>query len=454
MSIVDLSRRPIALVVRFGALGAFLVLAMAGCRGTAQSSLTALPTRAADLEVSLGAIDDSVLAFSTISGLTVDRDGRMYVLQSTEPIVTVLNPDGTLHQRFGRRGQGPGEFSAAGWVGWWGDTLWVTDMFQQRVSLFYRGQHVRTSRFPPVHPGRGGMPGSHVASQWPMADGSCFTVLSWRFERPAGSPENYLPIIRTTDAGTETVVARLQESFPLSLIIQGPDGGPPSYGLLCSPTFPCNPSSDFGERIAILDRPFASGPQVAIRLTVLEASGDTAYSREYMVDAEPLTDEQWDAKLQDVMARRNRPGLPAPRFGIRELEKASRRPGHWPSATGVILGLDSSVWIGLADLPWRADRDWAVLDSRGTPLFKVSLPRDFYPSTASATCSGGYGKTNSMYPMCNGTGWARWADDRADLPMAVQSLALIVQPRQCGSRPFGERRLGRGRQRRHAPHIG
>ena len=398
MSIVDLSRRPIALVVRFGALGAFLVLAMAGCKGTAQSLLTALPPRAADLEVSLGAIDDSVLAFSTISGLTVDRDGRMYVLQSTEPIVTVLNPDGTLHQRFGRRGQGPGEFSAAGWVGWWGDTLWVTDMFQQRVSLFYRGQHVRTSRFPPVHPGRGGMRGSHVASQWPMADGSCFTVLSWRFERPAGSPENYFPVIRTTDAGTETVVARLQESFPLSLIIQGPDGGPPSYGIALFSDFPLQSVGEFGERIAILDRPFASGPQVAIRLTVLEASGDTAYSRAYMVDAEPLTNEQWDAKLQDVIARRNRPGRPAASWGLRELEEASRRPGHWPSATSVLLASDSSVWIGLADLPWRADRDWAVLDRWGTPLYRVRLPRDFNPSMATADLLWGVRKDDLGVP--------------------------------------------------------
>ena len=383
MSIADSIRRPTAPAVRFGALGVFLLLAMAGCRASPESSLTALPTRAADLEVSLGAVDDSVLAFSPNPGLTVDRDGRMYVLQSTEPIVTVLNPDGTLYQRFGRRGQGPGEFTGPGWVGWWGDTLWVTDMFQHWVSCFYRGQHVRTTRFPPVRLGQGTIPGNHIASQWPMADGSSFAMLSWRFERPAGSPENYFPIIRTTaDTGTETVVARLQESFPLSLIIELPDAR--SYGSPLFRDFPLTALSDSGERYAIVDRPFSSGAQVPIRVTVLEASGDTAYSREYMVDAEPLTDQQWDAMLHDAIARRNRPGLPALRFGIRELEKASRRPAHWPSATAAALPSDSAVWIGLAELPWRTDRDWAVLDSRGNPLYKVRLPRDFNPSVVSA----------------------------------------------------------------------
>ena len=384
MSIADSSWRQTALAVRFSALPAFLVLTIAGCRAAPQSSLTALPTRLADLELSLGASDDSVLAFSRISGLTVDRDGRMYVVQPTEPVVTVLNPDGTLHQRFGRMGQGPGEFQGPGGIGWRGDTLWVMDVVQQRLSWFYQGQHVRTIRFAPVRGGLGTMPAGRVASQWPMADGSWFTQLTWRFDRPAGSPENYWPIIRTTDdADTETVVARLQESFPVRLIIELPDAR--SYGSPLFSDFPLQSMSDSGERFAIVDRSFANGPQVPIRLTVLEASGDTAFSREYMVDAEPLTDEQWAAKLQDAMARRARPGLPAPRFGIRELEKASRRPGHWPSATGVIIGLDSSIWIGLGDLPWRADRDWAVLDSRGSPLFKVNLPRGFYPSTASAT---------------------------------------------------------------------
>ena len=383
MSIAD-SRRSTALAVCFTALGAFLVLAIAGCGAAPQSSLTALPTRSADLEVSLGASDDSVLAFSRISGLTVDRDGRMYVLQSTDPIVTVLNPDGTLHQRFGRRGKGPGEFAGVGGVGWRGDTLWVMDVVQQRVSWFYHGQHVRTSRFSPVHYGLGTLRSRRVATQWPMADGSWFALVTWRFVQPAGSPENWLPIIRTTgDAETETVVARLQEAFPFRLVMEHPDG-PPGYGSPLFSDFPLQSMSDSGERYAIVDRPFASGSQVPIRVTVLHASGDTAYSREYMVDVEALTDQQWEAKLQDVMESVNRPGLPAPRFGIRELEEASRRPAHWPSASNVTLGSDSSVWIGLADLPWRADRDWAVLDSRGTPLFKVNLPRDFRPSVASA----------------------------------------------------------------------
>ncbi len=372
-----------AVADRAAAAAGILGFVLAPVGAAAQSFLRALPARTAHLEISLGAFDDPVLAFSRVSGVTMDRDGRIYVLQSTEREVTVLNPNGTLYQRIGRRGQGPGEFEGPNALGWRGDTLWVTDIAQQRVSWFYQGQHLRTNRFVPVRLERSAMPGAQIATQLPMADGSYFTIMSWRFERPAGSPENYLPIIRTTaDARTETVVARLQESFPFRLIIEIPNGR--SYGSPLFSDFPLQTTSTSGERYAIVDRPFAKGPQVRIRLTVLEASGDTAYSRVYMVDTEPLTDQQWNARLQEAIARVNRPDRPAPGWGLRELEKASRRPSHWPAATGVILGSDLSVWIGLADLPWRADRDWAVLDSQGTPLFKVSLPRGFYPSTASS----------------------------------------------------------------------
>ena len=244
MSIVDLSRRPIALVVRFGALGAFLVLAMAGCKGTAQSSLTALPPRAADLEVSLGAIDDSVLAFSTISGLTVDRDGRMYVLQSTEPIVTVLNPNGTLHQRFGRRGQGPGEFSAAGWVGWWGGTLWVTDMFQQRVSLFYRGQLcARAGSRQCIRDGAECLARMSLRSgRWRTVPVSRFCrggsngrpgprrTISRSFERPTPERKRSWPGCRSPSRCRSSSRDRTVDHRRTA--------------LLCSATFPCNPSAN------------------------------------------------------------------------------------------------------------------------------------------------------------------------------------------------------------------
>jgi hypothetical protein len=170
------------------------------------------------------------------------------------------------------------------------------------------------------------------------------------------------------------VVAALKEHYPFRLVIKYPDGeshGSPLFG-----DFPLQATSDSGERMAIPDRPFTEVAGASIRLSVLGASGDTIYSREYPVDVEPLTDEQWEERIQQALAR------PQRRYGRRELEEASRRPAHWPSASQVVLGSDLSVWIALASLPWRSEREWVALDLNGEPLFKVVLPKSFSLTTA------------------------------------------------------------------------
>ncbi len=350
-----------------------LLLALTAIACSDQSSFSDLPTRSAELELSLGAYDDPVLAFSRISGFTVDPEGRLYVVQGMEGTVTVLNPDGTLHEVFGGKGEGPGEFLSASGVGWLGDTLWVRDMAQGRLSFFHEGELARTSRAVPVRR----EPGQYIGSQWLMADGSYFTILSWRFERPAGHPDNYFPIVRTTPEGeSERVVARLKEHFPFRLVIEHGDGY--STGSPFFQDFPLHSWNASGERMAILDRPFGEGAQASLQLTVLGASGDTIYSREYRVDVEPLTNDQWDQKLRTAWDRR--PDRP---YSFQDMENASRRPDHWSSATQVVVGSDLSIWIALVDLPWREDREWVALDPEGEPLFKVVLPRDFALTTAS-----------------------------------------------------------------------
>ena len=101
----------------------FLGALLSPARVAGQPSLAELPTRTAELDIALGAFDDPVLAFSRISDMTVDAAGRMYVLQLIEGQVTVLDPDGSLHKRMGRKGQGPGEFLSPAGMGWRGDTL-------------------------------------------------------------------------------------------------------------------------------------------------------------------------------------------------------------------------------------------------------------------------------------------------------------------------------------------
>lgn len=63
-------------------------------------------------------------------GVTVGTRGRIYVTDTREPLVRVLEPDGTLAVTFGRPGEGPGEFRLPLLLGILEDTaggMWVQE---------------------------------------------------------------------------------------------------------------------------------------------------------------------------------------------------------------------------------------------------------------------------------------------------------------------------------------
>jgi hypothetical protein len=63
--------------------------------------------------------------------------------------VIVVSPSGELVRRVGREGQGPGEFQAIGGFGVVGDTLWLRNLPEPRMSQFdTSGTHLSTWRSP------------------------------------------------------------------------------------------------------------------------------------------------------------------------------------------------------------------------------------------------------------------------------------------------------------------
>ena len=76
--------------------------------------------------------------FGDIRDVALASDGHVVVLDPLGPFVVVLDPSGAERSRFGKDGEGPGEFRAAGLtsVVIAGDTVIVPDAFNQRVTLF------------------------------------------------------------------------------------------------------------------------------------------------------------------------------------------------------------------------------------------------------------------------------------------------------------------------------
>ncbi len=72
----------------------------------------------------------------------VDSDGWLYINDRGNGDIVVFDPEGRFHKRFGRQGEGPGEFRYPRFICTMGDTLYVYDSSQRRTTRFRRSGEV------------------------------------------------------------------------------------------------------------------------------------------------------------------------------------------------------------------------------------------------------------------------------------------------------------------------
>lgn len=100
-------------------------------------------------ELAVGDVDGpEATTFGAITGLAVDGDGRIYVLDRQANELRIFTRDGAHVRTVGRSGAGPGEYSNANGLLWLApDTLVVVDQRGGRYSILTReGEYVRSVR--------------------------------------------------------------------------------------------------------------------------------------------------------------------------------------------------------------------------------------------------------------------------------------------------------------------
>lgn len=118
-------------------VAAALACVTAACdRTSTEIHVDDLPRLALVQELRVGDVDDPDRGFSQIGGITVAADGRVFVLERLAREIRVFDSDGGRLYAFGRQGSGPGEFQGPGAFGIVGDTLWVRDAQNARITLF------------------------------------------------------------------------------------------------------------------------------------------------------------------------------------------------------------------------------------------------------------------------------------------------------------------------------
>jgi hypothetical protein len=161
-------------------------------------------------DLSIGVVDgEPAYAFGRIVGVRSLEGGEIVVLDAQARELRVFDSQGRYMRTLGRRGQGPGEFSnnLTGIAGVAGDTVWVWDSGNLRVTTFgLEGEVLESVGFE-----RSGALGNRVSR---LSDGAYLSVR--RFIPPLGVTRSDLVVVRIErdGGGLDTlVVLPGQEAF-------------------------------------------------------------------------------------------------------------------------------------------------------------------------------------------------------------------------------------------------
>lgn len=118
--------------------------------GAAPAGLTAATVRSAVRTLATGSADGVAGdAFGRIVGVAVGDRGSVFALDAQERQVIVIDSAGTVVSRFGRRGDGPGEFIAPVGIAVHGGRVRVFDASSWRVSEFSASGELLGTHAPP-----------------------------------------------------------------------------------------------------------------------------------------------------------------------------------------------------------------------------------------------------------------------------------------------------------------
>lgn len=320
----------------------------------------------------VGSRDRLGYALTSVPTADMSKDGRLFVLQPQESEVKVFDPQGSRISTIGRRGSGPGELMLPTSMGIRGDSLWVADMQQSRLSWFNLDgdllSDVRLSVFAygpnmfPVGPGE------------PLVDGTFLARPAGRFvpgDNTVGEMLPPMPLLKLSREGRnmDTVVVVGPSRRPSGVIQRIVDGQPwqTQFRQFFNDAHFILLSND-GASVVVIERPAArSGAVSAYTVTRVNIHGDTVFRATLRYTPRPLTAAEVDSVVSQRLPPPDRTpmGLTPERLR-RELERALYRPEYHPPVRSAFTDHEGRIWLGLAQ-PRLAYAVWQVLDSLGRP---------------------------------------------------------------------------------------
>lgn len=362
--------RPFLCIGRESGFRTASALLLAAFSPTAAAAQPTAPTVQTTREVVVDANREQLVGFARI---VINPAGGFVIPQPEDGKLLFFDNTGKRIAATGRRGQGPGEFSQIGNMGWRGNTLWVADARDDRVTLFTSaGAFVRTIRIasgtesPPAFvTGRGDRA---ITTFEPVAMLGDSSFIGSARTSPSGSAW-YMRI--TTDWKDAAIVTeRPSRLIGATATVSGSPGGDYAFAVAQIPYLPeaLTAVAANGDRIAtaIIEM---RGNDGVVKLKVVDTTGRAILEKSWPFSGVPVASGELEKVVQRIRARTNQSASIK-----RELENKVRDqfPRVYPPVTNMRLTRDGSTWIELGN--HLTTRTWLRLDARGNPVHSIVLP--------------------------------------------------------------------------------
>jgi hypothetical protein len=324
-------------------------------------------------------IDGNTNDFSRMRSLLVLRNGEIVVPQSQDHRLLYFDAQGRPAGSFGHEGAGPGEFRVVGLYGTVGDTVWVSDGQNARVTFIGPGQ--KLLRTTPTlwklksNAGDGtGLPATSNAGLLVLAsyaNGDFLTEASLppNVQRPTWFPSDATSsvwVVARADGVVRRVIARNSRT-PERCTTSGTINGKLHFTAwipFCDQAL--RAVAQDGSRIIFVSGSDITGSETSYRVTVIAPSSDTVFTREYPYHQVPIPRHVVDSVIE---LRAGQPGMPADEA---QIFRSMKLPATYPPVLRAFPGLDGTIW--LEEPAADALHHWRILDARGEPVGIVTLP--------------------------------------------------------------------------------
>lgn len=355
---------PVRAAVPFLLFLAALVLAAVPARVQAQARWTLAP------ELSIGTQGGPDYELTFVGALAVGAAGEIYVAQPEDGAVRVFDARGRHLRTLGRHGSGPGEYARVDGLGWKGDSLWVADAQQNRITFLGRdGRVLRTvTATAPVVPGAG-FPAPPAGV---LGDGRLIANPSPSLASVQRRTVGRLPLLRMSREGRlEGGFGEMDARGWMEKIER------PHHSMTF--TLPVQSQSLWslapdGSSVVVVHRPIpADREHGGFRVVRYDASGRVVLDRGYAQRARPTAEvaDSVRAFLVSLFTQTHIADSPGQAQAF--ARDSVQLPRFLPLIDAVVAGRDGTIWLRRQG--WGAPRgEYLVLDRDGRILANVAVP--------------------------------------------------------------------------------